>query len=200
LVIQNFFVNEQIRFPEVRVIDSDGKQLGVMKPVEALQKAKDQELDLVLVAPEAKPPVCKITNFGHFKYEVIKKEKDSKKSSRTKSGLVKELKMSLKIGAHDYEVRKRAAEKFLEKGYKVKVVVQFRGREVTHPEVGEALMKRFCDDVAPVAEVEMGRMGHGMNTLISMLSPKRSQKPVKDHPQVGGKTLVYSTEKEVKNA
>lgn len=191
-MIQDQPINEKIRFAQVRVIDSDGQQLGLMSSLEALQKAREQELDLVLVAPEARPPVCRIADYGHMKYEAIKKEKDSKKASRNKSGLVKELKMSLKIGEHDYQVRKKAAENFLVKGYKVKISIQFRGREITHPEVGQSLMHRFCMDLTEYADVEEGRIQPNSNYLISMLSPKKNYKP---RVKVEEEGAVYSTEK-----
>lgn len=147
-------------------------------------------MDLILVASQANPPVCKIGDFSHYRYEIAKKEKDSRKAGRNKSGLVKELKLSLKIGDHDYQVRRKAAEKFLNKGYKVKVNVQFKGREITHPEVGEALMKRFCDDLAQLADIDDTKPSPKRNNMIVLLSPKKGVPAKKQSKPVPKKEVV----------
>ncbi|MFC1517126.1 translation initiation factor IF-3 [Candidatus Margulisiibacteriota bacterium] len=161
-------MNRQIRADEVRVIDDSGSMLGVMSVDEGVAKAKERGLDLILVSPNANPPVCKIIEYGQYKYEANRKEKSARKSQ--KSGVVKELKMSPIIGEHDLQVRLRQAETFLKKGHKVKVCVVFRGRANTHPEVGFALIDRYLEGVAEwgLPEEEPRKIGRN---IIVMLSP-----------------------------
>jgi len=145
----------------VRVIDEQGKQAGVMIPSEALRLAEKAGLDLVEIAPNAEPPVCKIIDFGKFRYQQTKKDKESKKSQH--QAKLKEVKMKPNIDTHDFMVKVKRARKFLEKGDKVRVTCQFRGREMAHPEVGKAVVDRFCKEIEDIANVEakpkmMGRM------------------------------------------
>ena len=174
--IKDIIINQQIRFPEVRVVDSDeGEMLGVMTVADGIAKAKEKGLDLILVSPNATPPVCKIMEYGQYKYEISRKEKSTRKHS--KSGIIKELKMSPIIGEHDFQVRVRQSEDFLKRGYKVKTSVVFRGRANTHPEVGFAVIKRYLEAVAPwgVAEETPQKIGQSIIVILTSVNkPKES--------------------------
>jgi translation initiation factor IF-3 len=160
-------VNGRIRAREVRVImGATGEQLGVMKLSDALRKAQSIGLDLVEVAPTANPPVCKIVDFGKFRYDISKQEKD-KKTSGTK---LKEIKFRVNIDAHDYMTKIRHGEEFLDKGNKVRVQLQFRGREMAHQEFGMQLMERVKGDLAGMSQVEMEPKIAGRNVTMT-LSP-----------------------------
>ena len=160
-------MNGRIRAREVRVImGSSGEQLGVMKLSDALRKAQGLGLDLVEVAPTANPPVCKIVDFGKFRYDISKQEKE-KKTSGTK---LKEIKFRVNIDAHDYLTKIRHGEEFLDKGNKVRVQLQFRGREMAHQEFGMQLMERVRDDLAGMSQVEMDPKIAGRNVTMT-LSP-----------------------------
>ncbi|HSH40227.1 MAG TPA: translation initiation factor IF-3 [Chthoniobacterales bacterium] len=160
-------VNGRIRAREVRVImGSTGEQLGVMKLSDALRRAQSIGMDLVEVAPTANPPVCKIVDFGKYRYDLSKQEKD-KKHSGTK---LKEIKFRVNIDAHDYETKMRHAEAFLDKGNKVRAQLQFRGREMAHQEFGMQLMYRVRDDLSGMSQVEMEPKLAGRNITMT-LSP-----------------------------
>jgi translation initiation factor IF-3 len=160
-------VNGRIRAREVRVImGASGEQLGVMKLSDALRKAQSIGLDLVEVAPTANPPVCKIVDFGKFRYDISKQEKD-KKTSGTK---LKEIKFRVNIDDHDYLTKIRHGEEFLDKGNKVRVQLQFRGREMAHQEFGMQLMEKVRDDLAGMSQVEMEPKIAGRNVTMT-LSP-----------------------------
>lgn len=163
-------VNERIRAPEIRVIDEEGKQLGIMPPGEALKIAREHGLDLVEVAPTAKPPVCRIINFGKYQYEQKKKAHESKKKQTIIT--VKEIKFRPATDDHDYEFKKNNAIKILGGGDKVKATVNFRGREITHRELGKALLDRLELDLADAAIVEVRPKFEGMN-LFTIFSPKK---------------------------
>lgn len=162
--------NEQIRFPQIRVIDSDGAQLGVITPREALTIAQEKELDLVLVSETAKPPVCKIMDYGKYKYERDKKLKEAKKKQHNAD--VKEVKMRYKIEEHDYNVRVKNAQRFLKSGDKVKATVSFRGREIQHSNLAIQLLKRMARDLDEFAEVQQAPKREGRNMMM-MLAPKK---------------------------
>ena len=151
---KNYILNEKIRSKEVRLIDHEGKQIGVVPIEEARKLAEEKGLDLLVVSADAAPPVCRIVDFGQYRYEQQKKDKQSKKGNRT--GTVKELKMSPKISAHDYQVRLTSAKKFLQKGLKVKLTVFFRGREITHPELGKEVINKFLEDIKEIGVPESG--------------------------------------------
>ncbi|MFL6520123.1 MAG: translation initiation factor IF-3 [Chthoniobacterales bacterium] len=160
-------VNGRIRAREVRVImGSSGEQLGVMKLSDALRKAQSLGLDLVEVAPTANPPVCKIVDFGKFRYDISKQEKD-KKTTGTK---LKEIKFRVNIDDHDYLTKIRHGEEFLDKGNKVRVQLQFRGREMAHQEFGMQLMEKVKGDLAGMSQVEMEPKIAGRNVTMT-LSP-----------------------------
>ncbi|MGB3493160.1 MAG: translation initiation factor IF-3, partial [Elainellaceae cyanobacterium] len=128
-------INERIRFPKVRVVDSKGEQLGIMEPSEAMQIAEERDLDLVLVSDKADPPVCRIMDYGKYKFEQEKKAREARKKQHTSD--IKEVKMRYKIGDHDYHVRVNQATRFLKAGDKVKATVMFRGREIQHSDLAE---------------------------------------------------------------
>lgn len=163
-------INERIRFPKIRVIDSDGAQLGIMVPRDALRMAEEKELDLVLVSDKADPPVCRIMDYGKFKFEQEKKAREARKKQHTSD--VKEVKMRYKIEDHDYNVRVSQAERFLKSGDKVKATVMFRGREIQHSDLAETLLKRLATDLQEFAEVQQAPKREGRNMMM-MLSPKK---------------------------
>lgn len=145
-------VNRQIRAPKVRVIDEDGSQLGIITIQEALRRAEDAHLDLVEVAPNATPPVCKVIDYGKFRYDQTKREKESKKTQHVIK--VKEVKLKPNIDTHDLQTKMRKAKDFLEDGNKVKVTCTFRGREMAHTEIGFTLIKQVIADLEDVGTVE----------------------------------------------
>jgi translation initiation factor IF-3 len=163
-------INERIRFPKVRVIDSDGSQLGIMSSREALQMAEEKDLDLVMVSDKADPPVCKIVDYGKHKFEQEKKAKEAKKKQHTVD--VKEVKMRYKIEEHDYNVRINQAERFLKAGDKVKATIMFRGREIQHSDLAEELLKRMATDLQELAEVQQAPKKEGRNMMM-LLAPKK---------------------------
>lgn len=144
--IKHYTINERIRPGDVRVIDVDGKQLGIMSRDQALVIAREGGYDLILVATDEKAPVCKIADFGKMKYEMMKQEKEARK--KQKATTLKELKLSSKIGEHDYQVVFNKTVDFLKRGHKVKITLRFKGREVTHPELGAKVLQRLIDDVS----------------------------------------------------
>lgn len=163
-------INERIRFPKIRVIDSDGSQLGIMAPSEALPLAIEKELDLVLVSDKADPPVCRIVDYGKFKFEQEKKAREARKKQHTAE--VKEVKMRYTIETHDYNVRLAHAKRFIQEGDKVKATVMFRGREIQHSDLAEDLLKRMAKDLQEVAEVQQAPKKEGRNMMM-LLAPKK---------------------------
>ncbi len=164
-------MNERIRAREIRVIDEDGAQLGIMTPRDALMVAREKGIDLIEVAPQAQPPVCKIMDYGKFKYEQAKKEKESAK--KHKQSELKGIQMFPNIEDHDFDVKVRSALKFLEDGDKVKVTIRFKGRQITHPEFGRQQLDKIVQMAAGVGQVEKPAAMEGrMMTMI--LSPAKS--------------------------
>jgi translation initiation factor IF-3 len=172
-------VNDRIRSAEIRLIDEEGTQLGIMSPNDAMRIAEQRGLDLVEVAPQAGPPVCRIMDFGKYKYELAQKEKRSRKHQS--QIVVKEMKLRPKIEDHDFETKKKHIVRFLDHGDKVKVTIMFRGREMTHTELGLALLKRMAADVEELAIVESPPKLDGRN-MIMVLSPvaKKEKKEEKE--------------------
>src|SRR5690349_8050848 len=166
-------VNERIRVPEVRLIGPGGEQVGIVRIEDALRVAADADLDLVEVAPAAKPPVCKIMDYGKFKYETALKERESRKNQQ--QTVVKEQKLRPKIDDHDYETKKGHVVRFLEAGSKVKVTIMFRGREQSRPELGYRLLQRLGADVAEYGFVETSAKQDGRN-MTMVLAPHRGAK------------------------
>ena len=162
-------INEEIRAREVRVITADGEQLGVMSGRAAQQLAVERHLDLVEIAPTAKPPVCKIMDYGKFRYEQQKREKEARKKQKTFD--IKEVKLRPGIENHDFNVKYKNAVRFLEDGDKVKVTIMFRGRELSHPELGEVLLNRMAQQLKEIAVVERVPKLEGKN-MIMIVAPK----------------------------
>jgi translation initiation factor IF-3 len=163
-------INERIRYPQIRVVDTDGTQLGIMTPRDALRIAEEKELDLVLVSDKADPPVCRIMNYGKFKFEQEKKAREARKKQHTAD--VKEVKMRYKIEEHDYQVRVNHAERFIKAGDKVKATITFRGREIQHSHLAEELLNRMAADLKEIAELQQSPKKEGRN-MITLLAPKK---------------------------
>ncbi|HOA35662.1 MAG TPA: translation initiation factor IF-3 [Bacillota bacterium] len=168
-ITKNLFVNEQIKAREVLVIDVDGSQIGVMALRDALEVAREKRLDLVNVAPNANPPVCRLMDFGKYKYEQSKKEREARKKQKLIT--LKEVKLRPKIEKHDFAVKVRNSRRFLESGDKVKVTVMFRGRELAHPEIAQRLCQEMVKELDDCAVVERNAKLEGRN-MIMILSPK----------------------------
>ncbi|HEY0798438.1 MAG TPA: translation initiation factor IF-3 [Candidatus Baltobacteraceae bacterium] len=162
-------VNEQIRIRQVRVIDDEGAQLGVMPTEQALALSQQKGLDLIEVSPTAIPPVCRIGDYGRLKYEQSKKDKDARK--KQKNWELREVKLRPKIETHDYETKARMAERLLMDGGKVKVTIMFRGREITYTGFGKRLLDRMSADMAPIAIVERDAKLEGKN-MFMILAPR----------------------------
>ena len=179
-------INEHIRTYEVRVIDADGKQLGVLTVPTAIERAKEKGLDLVEVSPTAQPPVCRIMDFGKYKYEISKKAKASKAKQHVIK--VKEIKFHPKTGENDYNYRLVQAKEFLEKGFKVKATVVFRGREMAHMEFGSRWLRKMTVDLSGVGQAETGSIQEGRNVTTIFA-------PVKHHISVPAKPKAPSAPK-----
>jgi translation initiation factor IF-3 len=164
-------INERIRVPEVRLIDETGKQMGVMPTDKALRYAQDKDLDLVEVAPEARPPVTRVLDYSKYKYEQAQKQKQARKHQQQIT--VREIKFRPKIAEQDYETKKRHVERFLRHKDKVKITIMFRGREVTHPERGEMILDRLAAELEELAVVEQRPQQDGRN-MTMMLGPSKA--------------------------
>nr|WP_330397125.1 translation initiation factor IF-3 [Anaerovirgula multivorans] len=164
-------INEEIRDKEVRLIDSNGDQMGVVPVKEAQKLANSKNLDLVKIAPQAKPPVCKIMDYGKHKYELAKKEKEAKKNQKVVT--VKEVRLSPNIEKHDLQVKVNQATKFLKSGDKVKVTLRFRGRELSNISIGKKVIDEFKDMVAEISQIEKEAKLEGKQ-MIMVLTPKNS--------------------------
>ncbi len=164
-------VNEQIRVPRVRLVDSDGSQVGIKTRDEALEYAHSKDLDLVEVAPNADPPVCRIMDYGKYRYEQEQKAKTARKHQSQIN--VKEIKLRPKIGVHDYETKKGHVVRFLNQKAKVKVTIMFRGREQTHPERGRDLLMRLAEDVKELGQIESPPLQDGRN-MVMVLAPTKT--------------------------
>jgi len=163
-------LNEQIRAPEVRVIDQNGEMLGVMRPQDAVVRARELGLDLIEISPNAAPPVCKIGDYGKYRYELQKKKNEAKKHQKTVE--IKEIKLRPNIDPHDYEIKMRAAKKFLEEGNKVKFTLRFRGREMANIGINTRIFERVRGDISDLAKVESSSSleGRQMHMMIAPLS------------------------------
>ncbi len=163
-------INERIRVPEIRLIGANGENLGVMTPDRALHLAEEAGLDLVEISPTAVPPVCKIMDYGKFKYETQKKEAEARKNQKVIE--IKEIKFRPGTDTHDYDVKMRSVFKFLEEGDKVKVTLRFRGREMAHMELGKQLLEKIAEDVKLQGKVESMPKLEGRQ-MVMMISPAR---------------------------
>ena len=162
-------INEEIRDREVRVVDQNGEQLGVMPTRQALELAEEKQLDLVKIAPQARPPVCKLMDYGKYRFEQSKREREIRKNQKVIT--IKEVRLSATIEDHDIEVRQRQAIKFLQDGDKVKVSIRFRGRQIAHSDIGMKVMQDFVERTKEVCTVERRPMIEGRN-MIMILAPK----------------------------
>ena len=168
--ISNLMINEQIRDREVRLIGPDGSQLGIMSARDAMFKAQEAGLDLVKIAPQAKPPVCKIIDYGKYRYELARKEKEAKKKQKTIE--IKEVRLSPNIDKNDLMTKMNAAQKFLTKGDRVKVTLRFRGREMAHMSAGRRVLDDFAEMLKDVANVEKAPKVEG-RSMTMFLSQKK---------------------------
>jgi translation initiation factor IF-3 len=167
-------INDRIRVPEVRLVGPAGEQVGIVRIEDALRLAQENDLDLVEVAPQARPPVCKLMDFGKFKYESAQKARESRRNQQLT--VIKEQKLRPKIDQHDYETKKGHVSRFLAAGNKVKVTIMFRGREQSRPELGFRLLQKLADDVTELGFVESSPKQDGRN-MIMVLAPHKNIKP-----------------------
>ena len=168
--ISDLFINEQIRDKEVRVIGEDGEQLGIMSTKEALSMAEEAGLDLVKIAPTAKPPVCRIVDYGKFKYEQVRREKDAKKKQKTIE--IKEIRLSPNIDTNDLNTKANAARKFLTKGNRVKVTLRFRGREMAHMSESKHILDDFAELLSDISVIEKPAKVEGRTMTITLAEKK----------------------------
>lgn len=172
-ISKDFRINEEIRVREVRLVDSEGNQLGIMPTREALRLAEEKQLDLVEIAPQARPPVCKLMDFGKYKYEQNKREKEAKKKQKIIN--IKEIKLRPNIEDHDFQIKAKNAARFLKDGDKVKATIMFRGREIVHTQLGMQLLQRLAEELKDLCNVERQPKLEGKN-MIMILSPKADLK------------------------
>jgi len=170
---QTHLINEDIQVPEVRLISESGEQLGIMTSEAALAVAEEQEMDLVMISPQAKPPVCKIMDYGKFRFEQAKKEKEARKNQHVIE--IKEIRMSPSIGDNDFLTKLKNGQKFLQEGDRLKVTIRFRGREMAHTNIGEVLLMRFADECKEIATMDKNPKLEGRN-MSMFLSPKAPDK------------------------
>ena len=169
IAAQDHLLNEDIKAPEVRLISDTGEQLGLMSAEDALKIAVEKEMDLVMIAPGSKPPVCKIMDYGKYRFEQAKREKEAKKNQRVIE--IKEIRMSPSIGDNDFNTKLRAGQKFLAEGNRLKVTIRFRGREMAHTYIGEQLLKDFAEKCSELANMDKNPKLEGRN-MSMFLSPK----------------------------
>jgi len=179
-VEKSFRVNERIFAPQIRVIGSDGRQLGIMSPREALEVARGETLDLIEVAPSANPPVCKIMDYGRYRYEQRRKDRDASKKQRATSDLKMMRFPRVGIGEHDLQTKAKKVREFLAENRKVRVTLWFRGRERAHPERGKSLLERVAQELADVSTLEVAPAQDGRNMTMT-LAPKLKAPPTKEH-------------------
>lgn len=188
-------INEDIRDKEVRLVGETGEQLGIMSAAEALQKAEEAELDLVKISPNAVPPVCKLMDYGKFRFEQAKRDKEARKNQHVVE--IKEVRMSPGIDVADFNVKLRSAQKFLAEGNRVKVTVRFRGREMAHTEIGRDLLIKFSEQCAEVANREKDPKLDGRHMSI-FLAPKAKEDPKKAKSKAKPETAKDEAEEESK--
>jgi translation initiation factor IF-3 len=186
-------INERIRVPEVRLVGAAGEQIGIVRIEDALRMALEADLDLVEVSPESKPPVCKLMDFGKFKYEAAVKAREARKNQV--NTVIKEMKLRPKIDQHDYETKKGHVERFLGQGDKVKITIMFRGREQSRPELGYKLLQRLAEDIGDHAIVESAPLQDGRN-MTMVLGPARRKTTDKTPKQPKKATATKPTSEE----
>ena len=193
-------INDRIRVPEVRLVGPEGEQVGIVSIGKALDLAAEADLDLVEVAPMARPPVCKLMDYGKFKYENAQKAREARRNQAMT--VIKEMKLRPKIDPHDYETKKGHVERFLKAGDKVKITIMFRGREQSRPELGFRLLQRLAEDITELGYVESSPKQDGRN-MIMVVAPHRIVKPVRrgsdehgsdDHASDGSELDVDTTD------
>lgn len=170
IAIKELRVNDEIRARDVRLVGDGGEQLGIVPIRDALRIASERRVDLVEVSPTSRPPVCRLMDYGRYKYEQQKRERESRKKQHVVA--VKEVKMRPTIEEHDYDVKRRSAARFLEAGDKVKVTITFRGREIVHSELARTILDRMAQEVSPVGQVERAARVEG-RAMIMILAPKK---------------------------
>jgi translation initiation factor IF-3 len=176
---QRYNVNEEITAKEIRCVDNEGKMLGILSLAQALKIAEEREMDLVEIAPTAKPPVCKIIDYGKLMYEIQKKEKHQRKQQLSQQ--MKEIRFKWRTDTHDFNFKTRHARQFIEEGHKVKASVMFRGREIVHKEIGKELLEKFVDEMMDIARID-SPMKTERKVIHVVLSPeKRKSKKKKDN-------------------
>lgn len=169
---QQHQINEAIRAREIRLIGANGEQLGIVPLRDALRQAQEQNLDLVNIAPQAKPPVCRIMDYGKFRYEQSKREKEARKNQKIIQ--IKEVRLSPSIEEHDVQTKLKNVKKFLQNGDKVKLSIRFRGREITHQEIGRKVLNRMSQEVKDISDIERQPKLEGRQ-MIMILTPKQQQ-------------------------
>ena len=179
LIISNkeMLINEDIRVKEVRLVGSDGEQLGILPTAQALQVATEKNLDLVMIAPQAIPPVCRVMDYGKHRFEQAKRDKEARKNQKVIE--IKEVRLSLNIDTHDFETKLKNAVKFLQNGDKVKVSIRFRGREMAHSENGHDIMKRFADGCEEFGTIDKLPKMEGRSMVMFITSKLPAKQPVK---------------------
>ena len=165
-------INDRIRVPEVRLVGPEGEQIGIVSIDDALRLAVEADLDLVEVAPTARPPVCKIMDYGKFKYEAAQKAREARKNQV--QTVIKEMKLRPKIDQHDYDTKKGHIERFLKQGDKVKVTIMFRGREQSRPELGYRLLQKLAEDIGELGQIESAPLQDGRN-MVMVIGPSRKK-------------------------
>ena len=185
-------INDRIRVPEVRLVGPNGEQIGVTRIEDAIRMAQENDLDLVEVAPEARPPVAKIMDYGKFKYQEALKARENRRSQV--NAVVKEMKLRPRIESHDYDTKKSHIERFLLGGDKVKVTIMFRGREQSRPEMGYKLLARLAEDLAEVSMVEFAPKQDGRNMVMVLAPNRRKSEAVRAKQVVRDKTESSDTE------
>jgi translation initiation factor IF-3 len=184
-------INDRIRVPEVRLVGPEGEQVGIVPIGKALELAMEADLDLVEVAPMARPPVCKLMDYGKFKYESAQKAREARRNQALT--VIKEMKLRPKIDSHDYETKKGHVERFLKQGDKVKITIMFRGREQSRPELGFRLLQRLANDISELGFVESAPKQDGRN-MIMVVAPHRSTKPVRAPRETDAATEAEAAE------
>ncbi|HLT67315.1 MAG TPA: translation initiation factor IF-3 [Microbacterium sp.] len=189
-------INERIRVPEVRLIGPGGEQIGVVRSEVALRLAQEQDLDLVEVAPDSRPPVAKIMDYGKFKYETAQKAKEARRNQA--NTVLKEVRFRLKIDQHDYDTKRKRAEGFLKAGDKVKAMILFRGREQQRPEMGVRLLMKFAEEIAELGSVESRPKIDGRN-MVMIIAPVKNKSEAKAE-QNAQRAATKQAAREAKNA
>lgn len=192
-------INARIRVRDVRLIDENGVQVGIISTREAMDMARERDLDLVEVAPTANPPVCRLMDYGKFRYEQTKKEREARKNQKQVE--LKEIRMKPRTDTHDLEVKANSARRFLEEGHKVKFAVRFRGREIAHPEIGREMLEHLSEDLREYAVVDQrpALEGRAYTLILSPAPPKPSRRSERAVPMQGPETPTFEPQGEIRS-